>query len=473
MSLSRRPAGSLSTTCRCASRHVFQKDIRAATAQLHNPCTTQSTRGFSFSASKRTDGVFRELTSARVPTPWIEALKRKEAGLEVNEVVSDTNEAREKRLEGKRMSESYHSVVLPLARDPWLGDTYLNSSGHIRVGTLLMDLDALSGVIAYKHTGPDVTTVTAAFDRITIINPLKEICDLELSGQVTYATGRSSMEISLQVAKAPKEGEKVEKEDILISCTCTMVSLDSATKKPVNINPLIVETEEEKRLYAAGERNSKQKKEVGKVSLLKQTPNDEESDIIHALWQKQIQWHDPTNQERKPSIVASMDQTVLRTAAIMQPQFRNRHHFMIFGGFLLKQTFELAFCCAASFSHSRPSFLSLDPSTFHNPVPVGSVLYLTATVTYTDPPVLSSPGDVTSNVPTGKTRVQVRVDSKVRNVEHGVTKPTGQFNFSFEVDREVRVMPKTYTEFMMYIDARRRAVNVAKLAGGGEIGVTE
>lgn len=223
-------------------------------------------------------------------------------------------------------------------------------------------------------------------------------------------------------------------------------------------------------MYAAGERNSKHKKELGKVSLLKQTPNDEESDIIHALWQKQLQWHDPNDHQRKPHIVAFMDQTVLRTAAIMQPQFRNRHHFMIFGGFLLKQTFELAFCCAAAFSHSRPSFISLDPSTFHNPVPVGSVLYLTATVTYTDPPVISSAGDVASVVPDGKTRVQIRVDSKVRDVEHGQTRPTGQFNFSFEVDKDVRVMPKTYTEFMMYIDARRRAMNVAKLASGGWIG---
>jgi len=94
-----------------------------------------------------------------------------------------------------------------------------------------MDLDALSGVVAYKHTGPDVTTVTAAFDRIELTNPLTEICDLELSGQVTYATGRSSMEISLQVAKAPKPGEKVKKEDILMQCSCTMVSLDPATKK--------------------------------------------------------------------------------------------------------------------------------------------------------------------------------------------------------------------------------------------------
>lgn len=96
-----------------------------------------------------------------------------------------------------------------------------------------MDLDALSGVVAYKHTGDHVTTVTAACDRITIRNPLKEICDLEYSGRVTYATGRSSMEISLQVAKAPKEGEEVKDEDVLLHCTFTMVSLDAGTKKYV------------------------------------------------------------------------------------------------------------------------------------------------------------------------------------------------------------------------------------------------
>lgn len=63
---------------------------------------------------------------------------------------------------------------------------------------------------------------------------------------------------------------------------------------------------------------------------------------------------------------------------------------MIFGGFHLKQTFELAFCCAASFAHARPTFISADPCTFRNPVPVGSVLYLTATVAYTDPPLVST-----------------------------------------------------------------------------------
>lgn len=87
-----------------------------------------------------------------------------------------------------------------------------------------MDLDALAGVIAYKHTGDFVTTVTAAVDRITISHPLEEICDLELSGQVTFATGRSSMEVSLQVAKASETGESSKKEDVLMKCAFTMVS---------------------------------------------------------------------------------------------------------------------------------------------------------------------------------------------------------------------------------------------------------
>ncbi|KAG9186398.1 acyl-coenzyme A thioesterase 9 [Alternaria panax] len=419
-------------------------------------------RNFHSSPSRRTDGVFRELTSMRVRTPWVEALRQQQAeGKQPTEPSGKPEVPKDCKLTPKRMNESYHSVVLPLAQDPWILDTYLNSSGHIRLGTIFMDLDALSGIIAYKHTGDNVTTVTASCDRITIHSPLTEICDLELSGRVTYATGRSSLEITMQVAKAPKKGEQTKDEDVLINCTFTMVSLDPGTKKPVNVNPLIVETAEEKRLYALGERNSKVRKERRDTSLLKHTPNDLESDLIHAFWQKQLQYHDPYDELRKPDNVVFMDATRLQTATIMQPQYRNRHHFMIFGGFLLKQTFELAFTAAAAFAHARPTFVSLDPSTFQNPVPVGSILYLTATVVYTDPPLIGAP-DEKVDEQAEYTRVQIRVDSKVRDVEHGHSKPTGQFNYTFTVPKNIRVMPRTYQEFMMYVDARRRAEQVKR-----------
>ncbi|THC89337.1 hypothetical protein EYZ11_011220 [Aspergillus tanneri] len=392
----------------------------------------------------------------RVKTPWIEALTKSRENAQ-----SDPTSAVRAHpdLSPKKMSDSYYRAILPLAQDKWLLDTYLNASGHIRLGSLLMDLDALAGVIAYNYTGDSVMTVTAAVDRITIEHPLMEICDLELSGQVTYATGRSSMEVSLQVAKVPAPGQQAKPEDVLITCAFTMVSLDPTTKKPVSVAPLLVESEEEHLLFKKGEENYQAKKALRKRSLLEKAPGDEESNLIHSMWTKEMSYLNPESPAQRPSNMIFMSESVLKSAMIMQPQDRNRHNFMIFGGFLLKQTFELAFCCAASFSHARPNFISLDPSTFENPVPVGSVLYLRATIAYTEP--LERDGSK-------YTKVQVRVDSKVRDVEHGTKKSTGQFNYTFLVEKDIQVMPKSYGEFMLWTDARRRSQNAAAMSGSKE-----
>lgn len=216
------------------------------------------------------------------------------------------------------------------------------------------------------------------------------------------------------------------------SCACTngnKVSLDPATKKAVAIAPLTTNTPEERATFEEGQRNYNEKKAASKLALRKQTPNDEESDLIHALWLQQLDYHDPNTASRKPSTALWMAATQIQSVQIMQPQYRNRHNFMIFGGFLLKSTFELAFTCASAISHTRPTFIALDPSTFENPVPVGSVLYLTATVAYSDSPLVTGFGGAKAS-PEGSSRVQIRVDSKVRNIEHGETKPTGVFNVS-------------------------------------------
>jgi acyl-coenzyme A thioesterase 9 len=341
-------------------------------------------------------------------------------------------------------------------------DTYANSSGQIRLGTLLMDLDALSGVVAYKHTGEGVTTVTAAVDRITIKNPLKEICDLQLSGQVTFATGRSSMEISLQIAKAPSsDAEMVKEEDVFMTCAFTMVSLDPATKKPVNVAPLKLENDAERQLYARGEENYKNKKAMKLSTITQRAPDAEEAALLHKIWTDSLAYNDSSNPAQKPQNVTYMGAATIYSAQIMQPQYRNRHNFMIFGGYLLKQTFELAFTCAAAFSHTKPSFLNLDPSTFENPVPVGSVLYQSAGVTFTEPDI------------NGGTRIQVIVTTKVRNVEHIERKSTGTFFYTFHVDHDVQIMPQTYSEFMRWVDGRRRAQRVtASLKANEEAGNT-
>ena len=331
-------------------------------------------------------------------------------------------------------------------------DNYGSSTGQVRLGALLMDLDAFAGVVAYKHTGEGVTTVTAAVDRITIQNSMiKEICDLQISGMVTYATGRSSMEITIQIAKAPLEGEKVKEENVLLTCAFTMVALDPVTKRAVKVAPLKLETDEERAIYKKGEENNITKKKLRQANIMQVSPDAEESGLIHKMWTASLAYEDLSNPAQMPENTTPATKAILRSAQIMQPQYRNRHSFMIFGGFLLKTTFELAFTCAAAFSHTRPSFLNLDPSTFEEPVPVGSVLYVSAGVTYTEPE------------PTGGTRVQVMVRTYVRNIEHKLNekKNTGTFFYTFHVDQEVSVLPQSYSEFMRWIGGRRRAQRVS------------
>lgn len=191
------------------------------------------------------------------------------------------------------------------------------------------------------------------------------------------------------MARARPAGEPSRADDVLLTCTFTMVALDPATRRPVPVPRLVCETPEEEAVFRAGEAKSLAKKETSRMSLLATEPTDPESALIHRIWLRQVRWHDPNDDLRQPDDVVPMARTQLSSASIMQPQHRNRHQTMIFGGFHLKQTFELAFCCAASFAHARPAFISADPCTFRNPVPVGSVLYLTATVAYTDPPLVS------------------------------------------------------------------------------------
>ncbi|KAK9387176.1 HotDog domain-containing protein [Lipomyces mesembrius] len=130
-----------------------------------------------------------------------------------------------------------------------------------------------------------------------------------------------------------------------------------------------------------------------------------------------------------------------------------QHSYMIFGGYLLRQTFELAYCCAAAFSHGQPHFTSLDQTIFRSPVPVGSVLYLTATVAYTQHQPRSATGS-----PAG-TFVQVRVDSTVRDIDHGTDEDSGSFTYTYFVEnKKVSVLPVSYAEAMDYLEGRRNAI---------------
>lgn len=151
-----------------------------------------------------------------------------------------------------------------------------------------------------------------------------------MSGQVTYATGRSSMEITLQIAKIPKSSEpKVEPqavrpEDVFMTCAFTMVSLDPVTKRPINIAPLRLETPAERALFAKGEENYKAKKALKLSNIMTKAPDGEESVLIHKMWTDSVAFADINNPITKPANMTPMSKASVHSAQIMQPQYRNR-----------------------------------------------------------------------------------------------------------------------------------------------------
>lgn len=65
----------------------------------------------------------------------------------------------------------------------------------------------------------------------------------------------------------------------------------STSIRPVPISPLKLDTLEERDLFAKGEKNYQAKKAMSKTTLRKETPNDEESDLVHAMWLRQLDYH--------------------------------------------------------------------------------------------------------------------------------------------------------------------------------------
>lgn len=61
-------------------------------------------------------------------------------------------------------------------------------------------------------------------------------------------------------------------------------------RRPVPVAPLLLETEDERRLFRQGETNSQAKKALRTRSLLQKAPDDEESNLIHSMWTKEMSY---------------------------------------------------------------------------------------------------------------------------------------------------------------------------------------
>jgi len=381
----------------------------------------------------------------------------------------------------KSPAQTFLRVLLPFATDLNLRQQFVNKWGMLRVGKLLEELDAFAGNIAYKFIEDEngvaapIAIVTASFDRLDLLQrPLNAQVDLELRGMVTYA-GASSMNIDIDLVRA-------DTGTPLIQAASTFVARDRKTNKAVAVPKLKPTTENESRLYEAGKIATESRKRARQASLLRHPPTPEELALVHSLVVEYQGFmregaHGTGLQLSKNNSVFP-EETQLSTTILTMPQHKNLHG-KVFGGFLMRQAFEIAFATGWKLTGDLPRFLAMDDVSFLAPVETGALLTFDARCTYAQGP----PSNVYSVSVAAKMSVPDRlsaalhhgsVDSKI--VQQQLNLPpssqhqlTNTFNFVFygdEANSVPRVYPKAYADAMAYIEAHRRTLLSEKPASG-------
>jgi acyl-coenzyme A thioesterase 9 len=135
-----------------------------------------------------------------------------------------------------------------------------------------------------------------------------------------------------------------------------------------------------------------------------------------------------------------MDDAMLKNVIACFPEQRNLYN-KIFGGFLMRQAYEIAWINASLYSKTIPRIETVDNITFKKPVLIGQLLFLSSQVVYTE-----------------KKFIQVKVHAQSVDIATNVKETTNDFYFKFSVASDVnlpQVIPKSYAESMMYLDGKR------------------
>ncbi|XP_075245138.1 acyl-coenzyme A thioesterase 9, mitochondrial-like [Convolutriloba macropyga] len=343
------------------------------------------------------------------------------------------------------VSQSTCQFSIPVKSDLDVREKYVNFHGNVRVGKLLEDLDYGAVIAGYYHNKRDteddtfsMSLVTAAVDQMLIHEPytIPDEGDLTLSARVTWV-GTSSMEVTESVSQNDKP---------ILNAKFLMVARHSRKDEKVPVNPLIVETEQEKLDFEDGEKAKEERIECGKSSLLRAPPNEEESRLIHKMFVESVDVEQRTFKRSKKSDSAQwMSDAILKSSILCFPEHRNLHN-KIFGGYVMRKALEHSWSNALVASHSKIVPVFIDDISFRKPVSIGDLLFLSSQVTYTEGNLLL-----------------LRCHAEVRNPIKRVEETTNEFYFVFAAVDESgqpvpvpEVKPRSYAEFLLFLDGRRR-----------------
>ncbi|HVM18492.1 MAG TPA: acyl-CoA thioesterase [Egibacteraceae bacterium] len=115
-----------------------------------------------------------------------------------------------------------------------------NLIGNVHGGVIMHEVDVAAGTAAARHAGR--VCVTAAIDELSFLQPVYVGDVLRVSARVNDV-GKTSMEVGVRVEAEPWQGGERRHTT---SAYLVFVCLDDAGR-PVQVPPLIVETDDQKR----------------------------------------------------------------------------------------------------------------------------------------------------------------------------------------------------------------------------------
>ncbi|XP_014668069.1 PREDICTED: acyl-coenzyme A thioesterase 9, mitochondrial-like [Priapulus caudatus] len=288
-------------------------------------------------------------------------------------------------LEPRYMRDSHSEALIPLGSDKELRKKYVTptSPNRARFGRILEDLDSMA----------DMHNTDLVVDQ-----------DIKLKGHVSWV-GKTSMDINMEVEQESfNEGNSSSYGEVYMQISCPSCCT-SVFKYAIRPNPVALSEDQVQLLVDMGFDRSRVEQALRSSNNDKLFP--ERCDIINIV-----------------------------------PLFQERNLYgKIFGGYLMRQAFELAWTNAYLYCQSMPVIKAVDDIVFREPVEIGSLLFLSSQIVYTV-----------------ENSMQVKVHAEVVNPASGNHVTTNVFHFIFKAPalKAVKViLPKTYIEAMMFLDGKR------------------
>jgi acyl-coenzyme A thioesterase 9 len=344
--------------------------------------------------------------------------------------------------DGKRAkSASWVEATLPLKGNQVMRESMISFVGKkIRYGKLFEVIDAVAADTCYKHIGldgdntayaGDVVIVTACVEGMLAKSHIESEEDLTIQSFLTHV-GRTSMEVHVNL---------LQHDEIVASTHFVFVAQKEGKGYPVP--GLILDGAHDIAEFEKGELRSAKRREKGAKSLELSPPLQHEVELMHNIYLRtkdleQVSGGDNSSKRAFKYI----NETQVDSHYLMHKQQRNVHN-KIFGGELMRISFDMAFICARCFTGTdNCHFYAVDDINFLKPVSIGAVMEFTGRVVYSSGKYLV--------IVVVVEELDVQTDSRIK---------TNQLTYIFKSDRDDQllpeVLPREYEEMVRYLSGKR------------------